>query len=63
LLEDPAGPGCKARSWYLDEQKCLRLKIVGRWLKTLLWFSAVVGPPDMHGRSVSSQDWPKPASI
>ena len=36
---------------------------MGRWSKTLLWFSVVVGPLDMHGRSVSSQDWPKLVSI
>jgi hypothetical protein len=55
--------GCEARPRYLDGQKCPRAKIVGRWLKMLLWFSVVVGPPDMHGRLVSSQGWPKLASI
>ena len=47
----------------IDGQNCPRAKIVGRWSKTLLWFSVVVGPRDMHGRSVSSQDWPKLVSI
>src|ERR1700689_759189 len=35
----------------------------GQMVKTLLWFSVVAGPPDMHGRWESSQDWPKLASI
>jgi|GEM_PF-7009662 hypothetical protein len=59
----PETRGRKARPCYFDGQNCPRAEIVGRWLKTLLWFSVVVGPPDMHGRSVSSQDWPKPVSI
>jgi hypothetical protein len=29
----------------------------------LLWFSVVVGLPEMRGRSVSSQAWPKLVSI
>jgi hypothetical protein len=29
----------------------------------LLWFSVVVGLPEMRGRSVSSQDWLKLVSI
>ena len=38
-------------------------EIVGRWFTTLLWFSVVVGLPEMRGRSVSSQAWPKLVSI
>lgn len=52
-----------AGSWYFDGQEFPRADIVGRWFTTLLWFSVVVGLPEMRGRSVSSQAWPKLVSI
>ena len=55
--------GRKARSWYFDGQEFPRANIVCRWLTTLLWFWVVVGLPEMRGRSVSSQAWPKLVSI
>ena len=61
--ESPLETGRKARSWYFDGQECPRAEIVGRWFTTLLWFSVVVGLPEMRGRSVSSQAWPKLVSI
>jgi hypothetical protein len=40
-----------------------RAEIVGRWFTTSPWFSVVAGLPEMRGRSVSSQAWPKLVSI
>jgi hypothetical protein len=57
---DPAvrhGPGISI------ERRVHGLNIVSRWFTTLLWFSVVVGLPEMRGRSVSSQAWPKLVSI
>ncbi|MGB6771687.1 MAG: hypothetical protein WBF51_06735 [Candidatus Dormiibacterota bacterium] len=51
--------GHKARSWYLDGQERPRADTVCRWFTTLLWFSVVVGLPEMRGRSGSSRAWPK----
>jgi hypothetical protein len=36
---------------------------MGGWFATLHWFSVAVGLPEMRGRSVSSQVWPKLVSI
>ena len=45
--------GGKAQSLTLDSVR--RTSHPARWTTTLLWFSVLVGLPEMHGRSVSSQ--------
>ena len=56
-------PAVRHRSWYFDGPEFPRGDTVCRWFTALLWFSVVVGLPEMRGRPGSSQAWPKLVSI